>query len=185
MVGYVANPAHCEAVKEVRNWLADIEINEEFVRVLFQCLKSPKFPLETKTGFCELVVEKFENDIQYLNDQIQSYEFRDPEKFLETLPPSKQETIELPVDVCIDSVQLEVCIAELGQQTESGFRDPIAAYMEMFFSLTDRSNCLLHNQTRYVHVWLPAFTSLSRLKHSQTTSLSQLLDWLIWHYNVT
>ena len=43
----------------------------------------------------------------------------------------------------------------------------------------------LKNQTRYVHVWLPEFTSVSRLKHSQVASLSQLHDWLIWHYNVT
>ena len=105
--------------------------------------------------------------------------------FLETLPPSKQETIELPVDVCIDSLQLEVYVEELGQQTESGFFDPIVAYMDFFFSLNDRSDCLLHNQTRYLHVWLSAFTSVSWLKHFQATSLSQLLDWLIWHYNIT
>jgi len=112
MVGYVANPALCEVVKEVRNQLADFEINEDFFNALLQCLKSPKFPLEAKTGVCELVVERIEKEIQCLN--IQSYEFQDPKKFLETLPPSKQETIELPTDVCIDSVQLDVCIAELG-----------------------------------------------------------------------
>ena len=145
MVGYVANPALCEAVKEVRNQLADFEINEYFFSALLQCLKSPKFPLEAKNRFCELIVERIEKEIQCLNDQIQSYDFRDPKKFLETLPPSKQEIIELPTDVCIDSVQLEVCIAELGQQTESGFSDPIAAYMEMFFSFTDRSKCLIHS----------------------------------------
>ena len=104
MVGYVANPALCEAIKEVRNQLADFKINEEFFSVLLQCLKSPKFPLETKTSFCELVFERIEKEIQHLNDQIQSYDFRDPKKFLETLPPSKQETIELPVDICIDSL---------------------------------------------------------------------------------
>ena len=114
MVGYEANPALCEAVKEVRDQLADFEINEEFFSAVLQCLRSLKFPLEAKTGFCELVVERFEKEIQCLNDQIQSYDFRDPRMFLETLPPSKQQTIELPTDVCIDSVQLEVCIAELG-----------------------------------------------------------------------
>ena len=104
MVGYVADPALCEALKEVRDQLVDIEIDEVFFIVVLQCLRSPKFPFEAKTGFFELVVEKFEKEIQYLNDQIQSYEFRDPKNFLETLPPSKQETIELPMDVCIDSV---------------------------------------------------------------------------------
>ena len=185
MVGYVANPALCEVVKEVRDQLMNFEFNEEFFIVMLQCLRSPKFPLEAKTGFCELVVEKLEKEIQYLNEQIQSYDFRDPKKFLETLPPSKQETIELPVDVCIDSVQLEVCIAELGQQTESGFCDPIATYMEMFFSLTDRSSCLLHNQAHYVHVGLPVIASAIWLKHSQAAFFSDLLEWLIWHFSIT
>ena len=74
---------------------------------------------------------------------------------------------------------------ELGQKKKSDFCDPIATYMEIFFSLNDRSNCLLHNQTRYVHVWLSAFTFVSWLKHFQAASLSQLLDWFIWHYSVT
>ena len=104
---------------------------------------------------------------------------------METLPPSKQETIELPIDVCIESVQLEVCIAELGQQTESGFCDPIAMYMEMFFSLTEKSNCLLHDQTHYVHVGLQAIASVIWLKHSQAAFFLDLLEWLTWHYNIT
>ena len=98
MVGYVANPALCEVLKEVRDQLVDIEIDEVFFIVVLQFLRSPKFPPKAKTGFFELDVE-FEKEIQYLNDQIQSYEFRDPKKFLETLPPSKQETIEVPVDI--------------------------------------------------------------------------------------
>ena len=102
MVRYVADLVFCEALKEVRDQLVDIEIDEVFFIAMLQCLRSLKFPPKAKTGFFELVVENFEKEIQYLNDQIQSYEFRDPKKFLETLPPSKQQTIELPVDVCID-----------------------------------------------------------------------------------
>ena len=132
MVGYVANLALCEVLKEVRDQLVDIEIAKVFFIVVLQFLRSSKFPPKAKTGFFELFVEKFEKEIQYLNDQIQSYELRDPKTFLEILPPSKQETIELPVDVCIDSLQLAVCVEELGQQTESGFFDPIVTYMEYF-----------------------------------------------------
>ena len=83
------------------------------------------------------------------------------------------------MDVCIDSVQLEVCIAELGQQTESGFSDPIATYMEMFFSLTDRSSCLIHSQIHYVHEGLPAIASVIWLKHSQAAFFSDLCEWFI------
>lgn len=70
MVGYVENPALCEAVKEVRNQLVDLELNEEFFSALLQCLKSPKFPLEAKNRVCELVVERIEKEIQSLDEQI-------------------------------------------------------------------------------------------------------------------
>jgi len=82
----------------------------------------------------------------------------------------------MPVDVCIENLQLVVCVEELGQQIESGFFDPIVAYMEYFFSLNDKSDCLLHNQTRYEHVWLSSFTFVSWFKHFQVASVSQLLD---------
>ena len=82
----------------------DFEIDEVFFIVMLQFLRSLKFPPKAKTCFFELVVENFEKEIQYLNDQIQSYEFWDPKKLLETLSPSKKETIELTVDVCIDSL---------------------------------------------------------------------------------
>lgn len=142
----MANPVLCEVLKEVRDQLVDIEIDEVFFITVLQCLRSPKFPPKAKTDFFELVVEKFEKEIQYLNDQIQSYEFRDPKKFLETLPPSKQETVYLPVDTCIGSLQLEVCVEELGKQTKSSFFDPIVTSTEYFFSVNDKSDCLSHSQ---------------------------------------
>ena len=36
------------------------------------------------------------------------------------------------MDVCIDNLQLEAYVEELGQQIESGFFDPVVAYMEHF-----------------------------------------------------
>jgi hypothetical protein len=185
MVGYVADPALCEALNGVREWLVDIEINEEFFSIFLQCLKSPEFHLEGKTRFGELVVERVENEIQYLDEQIQSYNFQDPKKFLEILPPSQQEVIDLPTDIYIDNVQLEVCLAELGQPTESGFRDPIAAYMDMFLSLMDKSGCLFRDQGQHMHEGLPATASVSSWQHAQAASLSGLLEWLIWHFSIT
>lgn len=75
MVGYVVDPMFCEALKEVRDQLVDTEIDEAFFITVVKCLRSPKFPPKSKTSFFELVVEKFQKEIQYLNDQIQSYEF--------------------------------------------------------------------------------------------------------------
>jgi len=37
MVGYVANLALCEVVKEIRDQLADFEIDERFFSVVLQC----------------------------------------------------------------------------------------------------------------------------------------------------
>ena len=75
------------------------------------------------------MVERLENEIELLDVQIKSHEFQYPKQFLETLPPSKQETIGLPMDVCIDSLQLEAYVEEIGQQTWFGFYDLVVAYM--------------------------------------------------------
>jgi len=181
MVGYVANSALCEALNEFRKWLVDIEINEEVFSFFLQCLKSPNY----HPSVCELLVERIEKEIQDLDEQIQSYDFQDPKKFLEILPPSQQAITDLPIEVYIDSVQLEVCIAELGQPTESSVRDPIAAYMDTFFSLIDRSGCILPDQAQYVHERLPAIASVTSWKFSQAASFSGLLEWLIWHFSIT
>ena len=53
----------------------DIEIDEVFFITMLQCLRSPKFLLNGKTGFFELVVEKFEKEIEYIDVQIKLYEF--------------------------------------------------------------------------------------------------------------
>ena len=103
MVGYVANLTQCEAVEEIRNELADTEFDEDVFSALLQWLQSSKFPW-FKTRFCELIVERIERETQDLDEQIQSYDFQDPKKFLEILPPSKQEIIDLPTHVCISSV---------------------------------------------------------------------------------
>ena len=181
MVGYVANPALCEALNEFRECLVDIEINEEVLSFFLQCLKSPNY----HPSFCELLVERIEKEIQDLDEQIQSYDFQDPKKFLEILPPSQQEMTDLPIEVYIDNVQLEACVVELGQPTESDVRDPIAAYMDTFFRLIDRSGYLFRDQGHHVHEGLPASASVSWWQHSQAASLSGLLEWLIWHFSIT
>jgi len=62
----------CEVFKEVRDQLVDIEIDEVFFITMLQCLRSLKFPLNSKTSFFELVVEKFEKEIEYIDVQIKS-----------------------------------------------------------------------------------------------------------------
>jgi len=181
MVEYVANSTLCEALNAFRECLVDIEINEEVSSFFLQCLKSPNY----HPSVCELLVERIEKEIQDLDEQIQSYDVQDPKNFLEILPPSQQAITDLPIEVYIDNVQLEVCIAELGQPTESGVRDPIAAYMDTFFTVIDRSGCLVRDQAHHVHEGLPAIASVISWQHSQTASFSGLLEWLIWHFSIT
>lgn len=64
----------CDVFKEVCDRLVDIEIDEVFFITVLQCLSSPKFPLNGKSGFFELVVENFEKEIEYIYVQIKSCE---------------------------------------------------------------------------------------------------------------
>lgn len=181
MVGYVANSTLCEALNEFRESLGDIEINEEVFSFFFQCLKSPNY----HPSVCDILVERIEKEIQDLDEQIHSYDFQDPKKFLEILPPSQQAITDLPIEVYIDNVQLEVCIAELEQPIESDVRDPIAAYMDTFFSLIDRLGCIFRDQAQYMHEGLPTIASMAWWKFSQPTSFSGLIEWLIWNFSIT
>ena len=59
-------------------------------------LLSSKFKPLLKKIFLELLVESYEVEIKFLNSQENSYQFRDPRAFLESLPPPKKEEIPLP-----------------------------------------------------------------------------------------
>ena len=102
MTGYVANLLSCEALKGIRNELAEFQIDESLLTVMFHRFKSRKYPSKSKICFLALVVEIFEKDIEILNLQIESYSFQDPKKFMENLPSPKQEEILLPCDLQID-----------------------------------------------------------------------------------
>ena len=70
-----------------------------------------------------MVVEKFENDIELLDSQIQSYNFLDLKEFLENLPSPKQEEIVLPVDLQIDDDYVFKYKAEV---VDAGFNERIS-----------------------------------------------------------
>ena len=143
----------------------DDEVDENFASSLSSYLKSCRCSHEVKLNFLQEFTIKIEGDLTNLESQIQSQDLDCGVPFFGDLFQQKEQKVRLPVDIWIDSLQLEACIEELGQKTESGFFDPIALYMEFFFSLNHRWNCLLYNQTRYVHVWLLAFAFMSWLKH--------------------
>ena len=74
---------------EISSELVELEC-EDLPKVV---LLSSKFnaKLELKKIFLDLVVERYETEIEILNLQEQSYQFRDPRAFLESLPSPKRE----------------------------------------------------------------------------------------------
>jgi hypothetical protein len=80
---------------------------------MFHCLKLRKFSPKGKICFLELVVERFEKDIELLDSHIQSYNFQNPKQFLENLPSPNQEEIVLPFDLHID----EKCVFKYKTET--------------------------------------------------------------------
>ena len=73
--------------------------NDDLLKVVLLISRTQNRNLEVLNFFLELVVERYETEIEMLNSQDQSYQFRDPRAFLKILPPPKQEEISLPFDV--------------------------------------------------------------------------------------
>ena len=65
-----------EALNECRQNLSEFELNEEFFRAVLS-----KIPGGRNKLFLEFVVEKYENEIELLGAQRQSYDFRNPQEF--------------------------------------------------------------------------------------------------------
>ncbi len=194
--GYVKNHLCGEILLTLRNELAEFQIEHNFSTSVFRCLKSSQLTPKGKNCFLGLVAERLENGIELLDVHIESYDFQDPKYFLETLPPPKGEKLRVPLDGWIngcfdlqqgcDNLQLRAYVNELVQQIEFGFYDPITTYMEYFLKLNDKPYFLLQGQRYYVYILLVEFPIMFWFKHHQrTSSLQQLLDWLIWHFSIT
>jgi hypothetical protein len=102
MTGYVANPISFEAIKEFMDKLADFEIDEVSLTVVFHCWKLRNFSHEIKICVLELFAERLEKDIELLNTQIQSYSFQHPKLFYENLTSPKTKDIVWSFDFLID-----------------------------------------------------------------------------------
>jgi hypothetical protein len=71
-----------EAINEFRDKLSEFHIDEDFLTTVFLILESSKFSPKIKICFLELVAEKYENDIELLDSQIQSYNFLRSQRIL-------------------------------------------------------------------------------------------------------
>ena len=64
--------------------------SEDLPKVLHSSSRFNDQP-ELKKVFLEVLAERYEAEIELLNSEEKSYEFRDPRAFLEILPPPKRE----------------------------------------------------------------------------------------------
>jgi hypothetical protein len=211
MTGYVADPLFIEGFREYFDMFDDDQVEDDFLNFLPQYLHSCKC-FEERHYFLEAFADKLEKDIEVLDAQIQSHSFNYQNQFLENLFLPKQEKEVLPFDIKIeeyfenkdefDNSQLNLWFDIENtskkfnhddpvtkyfedQQTDHVFIDPVADYMEGFFSLNFQPCFQCGNKMYYQFPLLLDFLVSILLKHNQTTILvEQLLDWLHWHFSI-
>ena len=121
-------------------------------------LRSSEYRPVLRKIFLELVVERYEVEIELFNSQEISYEFRDPRAFLESLPPPKREEIPLlfeiqeeedpilkihfedalenaEIEAAQDVDSLPVMAGQKQDSVHQVFVDPMAEYMEALIFL--------------------------------------------------
>lgn len=155
------------------------------------------------------------NIIELLNTQIQSYNFQDPQEFLENIPSPKQEEIVLPLDLhsendCSFKYQNEYVSSNFNIENTTtplviegleeniihhDFIDPMAEYMEVLLNSNSQA-CTVYKAQ--IHHQLPFhIINLVMRTHNQVTLMLfltdsqvlhfffQLLDWLHSHFCIT
>jgi len=207
-------PLSHKIFEEFRNELAETPLDEEFLTILFQCLKLNRCPPESKIYVLELVVERFEREFELLDSQTQPYDFQSIDKFLENLPSPRRDEIVSSFDLQID----EECVVEnktrtVGLASEfnfedvtdnetvhdemviEGLRNPagshvlidhIADYMEFYFSSQPcfSLQMLLHITELVSWVKGPATILIMLTSSQEVHSFQQLLDWLHWLFHI-
>ncbi len=90
-----------EALDKYREILPEFELNEEFFRPVLSKILGGQNKL-----FLELVVEKYEDEIELLEVHIQSYNFRDPKEFYQNLPPPvhRKAVLSAELQILYDSI---------------------------------------------------------------------------------
>jgi hypothetical protein len=152
-----------KALDVFRESLSKFELDEEFFKLML---------LKTAGGshnlFLDLIVERYEKEIEFLQSQIHSYHFRDPEAFLQNLPSPSHEEIVLPSDLQIEDNGVYVIKAKtedlvaglitkeanLSSNQEGPeeaiphdvFIDPISDYMELLLNSSSLACFLREDQ---------------------------------------
>ena len=176
--------AECRDI--ISSYLAELEV-EDLPRAI---LLSSKFKPVLRKIFLELVVERYEAKIEFLNSQEKSYQFRDPRAFLESLPPPKREEIPLLFEVeeeddpvpqspfedavenaIIEAAQdvdsLPITAGQKGESIHQVFVDPVAEYMEAL--ICSNAPALILSTGQIHQEWSQLMVTTVLKNHKQST----------------
>jgi hypothetical protein len=202
MTRYVDNPINCEAVKDFRDAIADFQFDKVSLEIVIQLLESKDAPHEIKMSVLELVVERLEEDIEPLDTPIQSYEQITSPKPKDIVSSSdflidepfvdkhKSDVEQLQSGSDIEDTNGKLIHVKMlkeypeNQQEDHIFFDPVANYIDFFFSATVQT-CFFCKNPRY-HPLPVHIAALIFIKHDEEAqSRDQLLGWLHWHFSIT
>jgi len=202
MTRYVDNPINCEAVKDFRDAIADFQFDKVSLEIVIQLLESKDAPHEIKMSVLELVVERLEEDIEPLDTPIQSYEQITSPKPKDIVSSSdflidepfvdkhKSDVEQLQSGSDIEDTNGKLIHVKMlkgypeNQQKDHIFFDPVANYIDFFFSATVQT-CFFCKNPSY-HQMPVHIAALIFIKHDEEAQSSdQLLGWLHWHFFIT
>ena len=143
-----------------------------------------------KKMFLDLVIDRYEAELELLNSQEISYEFRDPRAFVESLPPPKREEIPLLFEVeeeddpvpqspfedavenaIIEAAQdvdsLPITAGQKGESIHQVFVDPVAEYMEAL--ICSNAPALILSTGQIHQEWSQLMVTTVLKNHKQST----------------
>jgi hypothetical protein len=175
---FVADSPSIQSFMEWNDMCIEYGGDENFSACLSSYLKSCKCSSEAKIQFLDEFSKDMERELKALEVQ------ETPQ-----IPPF----LSLPCEVLCQQKQDCTWLPspfDLGDQQTNfnnhDFYDPMAEYMEIFFSLISQS-CLHCDKKKYYEFPLPSqIPVFTLLKHNQAVQLCEkLLDWIYWKFEIT
>ena len=186
----VANSPSVEGFKQWNNDHSKEETNESFSLSLSSYLKSFDCKAEDRMRFLVEFAEDPEKEIEGLEGQIQAYNFHDHDHYFQQLSMAEhKERVLFPFSFTLEEMHT-IVEGQLAQpkgyernQADHVFWDPVADYMEEFYSpvfqfFKEDQRQFQWQRSSHYHIG-------SELRDSQRNQISDKInDWLHWKYHV-
>ena len=166
------------------------ETNESFSLSLSSYLKSFDCKSEDKMKFFDEIAKDIEKEIEGLEGQIQAYNFHDHDYYSQKFPVTeRKETMLVPLSFMIEELNtvVEDQFAQLESfkegQADHVFWDPIADYMEEFYSPVFQ---LTYEDQRHFQWQLSSHYYIgAELRDRQRSQMSDKANnWLHWKFHI-